>query len=239
MTERTRQPARFTAGARPFGGETPTATLDLILAVAVALGLPFLALGLLNLTGGALTSLLVYYGLCGALLYRWRLGALDYERPARWPWPWFVAGVALAGAITWRNWGALPDYGAPWGEVFFTAVVWGGLNAALEQYAWLYVLVAWRNRWQDGWRRWAGLVVGIALILTLVSVIHIVFWAAVLPTATATPLSWLTVPLNTALTLTYVMMYFRARSFWPTFVVHFLVDLQLVLLARYSILGQL
>lgn len=222
-----------------FGGETPTAVLDLALAVAVALGLPFLALGLLRLTGGALASLVVYYGLCGALLYRWRLGALDYERPARWPWGLFAGGVLLAGAITWRNWGALPDYAAPPWAVMLTAVVWGGFNAALEQYSWLYVLVAWRNRWPDGRRRRLGLAVGWLLFLTLVSVVHVVFWAEVLPVASPGPLSWLTVPLNTLLALSYVGMYFRARSFWPTFAVHFLVDLQLVLLARYSILGAL
>lgn len=223
----------------PFAGDTPTANLDLALALALALGLPFLALGLLRLTGGVTASLVVYYGLCGALVYWWRLGALDYRWPDRWPWASFALGVALAGAITLRNWGALPNAGAPWGEVFFTAVVWGGVNAALEQFSWLYVLLAWRNRWGDGRLRWVGLAVGVVLLLTLVSVIHVVFWAEVLPNAAAGGLSWLTVPLNTLLTASYVLMYLRARSFWPTFVVHFLVDLQLVVLAQYSILAQL
>jgi hypothetical protein len=223
----------------PFAGDTSTINLDLALAVVVALGLPWLALWLLGWTGGALSSLALYYAVCGVVLYRWRLGRLDYERPARWPWGWFGAGLLVAGAITARNWGALPDYGAPWGEVWLTAVIWGGFNAALEQFAWLYVLVAWRNRWASGPLRLVGLAVGAILLLALVSLIHIVFWAEVLPEARATALSWLTVPLNTLLTLTYIMMYFRARSFWPTFVVHFLVDLQLVLLARYSILPYL
>lgn len=120
-----------------------------------------------------------------------------------------------------------------------TAIVWGGYNAALEQYSWFYVLVAWRNRWPGGWRHWLGLAVGVVLLLILVTAIHIVFWAVFLPEAGPTPYSWLTIPLNTLLTFAYVAMYFGARSFWPTFVVHFLVDLQLVLLARYSILGAL
>lgn len=232
-------PTRRAGPRLPFAGATQTANLDLVLAVAIALGLPFLALALLRWTGGATLSLLVYYVLCGVLVYKLRLGALDYERPARWPWLSFGAGVLLAGAITYRNWGALPDYAAPAWAVMLTAIVWGGFNAALEQFAWLYVLVAWRNRWATGWRRWLGLVVGTLLILTLVSAIHVLFWAEFLPTATGGGLSWLTVPLNTLLTLVYVLMYFQARSFWPTFVVHFLVDLQLVLLARYSILPYL
>lgn len=233
--ERRRPPAH----GLPFGGDTRTTSLDLGLAVVVALALPFAALGLLRWTGGALASLLLYYGLCGVMLFRWRLGALDYERPARWPLGWFAVGVALAGAITWRNWGALPDAGAPGWAVMLTAIVWGGFNAALEQFAWLYVLVAWRNRWGAGRQRIVGLVVGWALIIILVAVIHAVFWSAVLPTAEQTGLSWLTVPLNLLLTVSYVAMYFGARSFWPTFVVHFLVDLQLVLLSGYSILPYL
>lgn len=231
--------AAVSAPAAPFGGDTQTTRLDLLLAVLVALGLPWLALGLLRWTGGALMSLLVYYGLCGVLLYRWRLGWLDYDRPTRWPWATFGVGLLVAGAITLRNWGAFADYGAPGWGVWLTAVVWGGFNAALEQFSWLYVLLAWRNHWSAGRLRWLGMGIGVVLLLTLVSLIHIVFWAEVLPTAQATTVSWLTVPLNTLLTATYVIMYLRARSFWPTFLIHFLVDLQLVLLARYSIIPYL
>ncbi|GAB4442313.1 MAG: hypothetical protein OHK0015_40730 [Chloroflexi bacterium OHK40] len=97
-------------GARPpFAGATPTTSFDLLLAVGVALGLPWLNLALPRATGGALASLIVYYGLCGALLYRWRLGSLDYGRPRRWPWAWFGVGIALAA----RAAGALLDRAVP------------------------------------------------------------------------------------------------------------------------------
>ncbi|MBP1468768.1 hypothetical protein EYB53_023865 [Candidatus Chloroploca sp. M-50] len=224
---------------RPFGGDTPTTNLDLILALLIAFGLPWLTLGVLHWTGGALTSLFIYYVVCGVLLYRWRLGSLDYDRPTRWPWAMFLLGVLLAGAITFRNWNAFADAGAPWWGIWLTAVIWGGVNAALEQFSWLYVLIAWRNRWATGWQQKLGLIIGSFLLLTLVTLIHIIFWAEVLPEARQTGATWLTVPLNTLLTLTYVVMYFQARSFWPTFLVHFLVDLQIVILARYSIVPYL
>lgn len=209
--------------------------LDLALAVVVAVGLPPLAAWLFALTGGALASLAVYYGLACLLLVRWRKGTLDYGRPARWPWPMFAAGLAVAAAITASNWGAYPDYGATPLGLLLTALIWAPLNGALEQLSWQYVLDAWRNRWHEGWRRWLGLAVGALLILTLVSLIHLLFWALFLPAKEGGAALWLTPVLNTLLTVVYVLLYLQARSMWPTFVIHTLVDLQLVLLANYSI----
>lgn len=215
------------------------ANLDLLLAAVVALGLPPLAAWLFELSGGALASLAVYYGLAGVALVRWRKGTLDYGRPARWPWPIFLVGLALTAVITATNWGAYPDYGAAPAGLLLTALIWAPLNGALEQLSWQYALDAWRNRWRAGRLRWLGLAVGVILIVTLVSLIHIVFWALFLPAKEAGAALWLTPVLNTLLTVVYVLLYLQARSMWPTFVIHTLVDLQLVLLANYSILPDL
>jgi membrane protease YdiL (CAAX protease family) len=123
--------------------------------------------------------------------------------------------------------------------VALTALVWASINAACEQLSWLYVLDAWRNRWRSGWRRWLGLIVGIALIVTLVGLIHVLFWIRFLPTGEPTAWSWLVVPINSVMTGAFALLYYRSRSLWPTFVVHLLLDLQLVLIPLYSILPDL
>lgn len=230
---------RPVTNAARFGGDTRTSNLDLLLAGVVAGGLAPLAGWLFQLSGGALASLVVYYGLACLLLVRWRKGTLDYRWPARWPWALFGVGLLLAGVITLSNWGAYPNAGATWWGLALTALLWAPLNGALEQLSWQYVLDAWRNRWPSGWPRRLGLAVGIVLLLVFVALIHILFWVDFLPEKRAGTMLWLTPALNTLLAAVYVLLYYRSRSMWPTFVIHTLVDLQLVLLANYSILPDL
>jgi hypothetical protein len=222
-----------------FGGDVPTADLDLVLAVVLAFGLPFACAWLFGATGGALAGLLLYYvGGC-IVVVRWRKGTLDYRRPARWPWALFGAGLVLVAIITATNAGAYPDYGAPPLGLAITALVWAPLNGALEQLSWQYVLDAWRNRWPAGRLRWVGATVGIVLILALVALIHLLFWTLFLPVKSGDTTPWTTPVLNSLLTAVYVLLYYQSRSMWPTFAIHTLVDLQLVLLANYSILPDL
>jgi hypothetical protein len=89
---------RLRAAAAPrFGGDVQTTNLDLLLALAVALGLPPLTAWLYDVTGGATLSLIVYYLVCGVALVRWRKGTLDYGWPQRWPWRLF--GLSLLGPL--------------------------------------------------------------------------------------------------------------------------------------------
>lgn len=222
-----------------FGADVRTTNLDLALAVLVALSLSSLCAGLFAVTGGALAGLYVYYAMaCVGLVY-WRKGTLDYRWPQRWPWGLFLVGLAIFGLITAMNWSAYPDNGATPIGLALTALIWAPLNGAMEQLSWQYVLDAWRNRWPDGWKRWAGLAVGIILILTLVTLIHILFWTLFLPAKKPGASGSLDILLTTGLTAVYVGLYYRARSMWPTMIVHTLVDLQLVFLANYSILPYL
>lgn len=225
--------------AATFGGNRPTANLDLAVATLVAFGLPLAAAWLFERTGGALASLALYYLVCGVALVRWRKGTLDYRWPAHWPWAIFLPSLLLPLASAAINLGALPDTGGNPLGVAATLLGWATLNGAAEQLSWFYVLNAWRNRWPTGWRRTLGLAVGVALLLVLVGLIHFLFWARFLPLAEATPLSRFAIPLNVVLTAAYAALYYRSQSLWPVFVVHTLVDAQLVLIARYSILPDL
>jgi hypothetical protein len=223
----------------PFGGDIASTNADLWLSALVALGLPFACAGLFALTGGALAPLYLYYVIACIVIVRWRKGSLDYGRPARWPWAFFGAGLALTALITWNNWGNFPDYGATPLGLALTAIIWAPLNGFLEQLIWLYPLDAWRNRWRSGRLRWLGRIIGGGLYVILITLIHVVFWTRFLPVAGAHPFAWVSPILNTFLAVIYAALYYQARSFWPTFVIHTLVDLQLVLLANYSIVGDL
>jgi hypothetical protein len=225
--------------APAFGGDFVSTNLDLGLSVVIALGLPFACAWLFSLTGGALAPLYLYYVIACVLIVRWRKGSLDYGRPQRWPWALFGAGLLVTALITLNNWGNYPDYGATPLGLALTVLIWAPLNGAMEQLIWLYPLDAWRNRWRSGWQRWAGIVIGGLLFLILITLIHVIFWALFLPLTNPHPLAWASPVLNTFLAVVYAALYYRARSFWPTFVIHTLVDLQLVLLANYSILPDL
>lgn len=223
------------AAAPAFGGDFVPTNVDLALSAVIALGLPFACAWLFTLTGSALMPLYVYYVLACVIVVRWRKGTLDYRWPVRWPWGLFAVGLLLTALITLNNWGNYPDYGATPLGLALTVLIWAPLNGFMEQLIWLYPLDAWRNRWASGWQRWAGLIIGGLLFLALISLIHIVFWTLFLPLTDPHPFAWASPVLNTFLAILYAALYYRARSFWPTFVIHTLVDLQLVLLANYSI----
>lgn len=243
MTQSTTSQAHTQPFERPttagFGGDFRATNLDLALATITALGLPFACAWLWNTTGGATAGLALYYGVCCVLVVRWRKGTLDYRRPARWPWPLFAVSLLPPLALAALNWNALPNARAPLFGLLLTVLIWAPLNAAMEQLSWLYVLDGWRNRWTAGWRRWAGLAIGIVLLMILVTLIHVLFWIRFLPEAGPNRLSWAVIPVNTFMTLCYALLYYRSRSMWPTFVIHLLADLQLVLIAHYSILPYL
>jgi hypothetical protein len=227
--------SRAGASSMSFGGDFSATNRDLLLASLIALGLPFATSWLYATTGGATASLILYYVVCCVIVVLWRKRTLDYRRPARWPWLLLGLSLLLPLAYAALNRGTLPNAHAPLWGLLVTALVWAPMNAALEQLSWFYVFDAWRNRWRAGNLRWVGLAVGALLLVTLVALIHILFWARFLPVATNTPLGFLTPLLNLVLTAAYGALYYRSRSMWPVFIIHYLVDLQLVLIGNYSI----
>lgn len=222
-----------------FGGDFRATNRDLLLATLIALGLPFATSWLYTATGGATAGLIVYYVVCCVIVVLWRKRTLDYRRPARWPWLLLGLSLLLPLANAALNRGVLPNAHAPLWGLLVTALIWAPMNAALEQLSWFYVFDAWRNRWNAGRLRWIGLVVGALLLVTLVALIHILFWAKFLPVATNAPLGFLTPIVNLVLTAAYGALYYRSRSMWPVFIIHYLVDLQLVVIGNYSIVPHL
>ncbi len=224
--------------ARPHsipGSSFRATNIDLVLATLIALGLPLTCQWLFEHTGGALVSLLLYYGVCCTGIVWWRKGTLDYRWPHRWPWILFIVALLIPLATAALSYGNMPDYHASLPGFMLTLLIWVPLNAAMEQLSWFYILDSWRNRWQSGILRWLGLIVGIVLLLVLVSFIHLLFWLQFLPLSRPTPYAWLVIPLNLLLTAAYAALYYRSGSMFPTFFIHLLADLQTVLLAHYTI----
>jgi hypothetical protein len=212
--------------------------LDLILATVIAAGLPFAASVVFKSTGHALFSLLLYYGVCCVGIVWWRKGTLDYGRPERWPWLLFTSGLLVSLAIAAVNAGHMPDTQGSQAGFLLTLVIWAPLNSFMEQLSWFYVLDAWRNRWTKGALRWFGLSVGIILTLTLISLIHTLFWLLFLPSPVFS-YTWVVVVLNLLQAVAMCLLYYRSGSMWLAWGVHLISDVQLVLLAHYSLLPHL
>jgi hypothetical protein len=213
--------------------------LDLLLAIFLAIGLPFINAWLFTWSGGhAIWGLLLYYGVCCIGIVRWRKGSLGYGRPRRWPWVIFSAGLLVDLATAVLNSGTLPNAHASPAGFALTLLLWVPLNSALEQLSWVYVLDAWRTRWQSGIMRWLGLAIGLLLMLTLIALIHLRFWLLFLPVANG-PFQMISFPLSLLLTATQIGAYYRSGSMWPTWLIHLFSDMQLVLLAHYSLFAHL
>jgi len=229
-----RDPGSLAAGGPWSADGFRPGNLDLALAVLVALGVPVAAAWLLDLTGGAAASLALYYGVACLAIPRWRRGGLSYRWPVAWPWAVFLPSLLLPVALALTQ-GDFPGTPATTAGIALTALVWAPLNAFCEQVGWFYALDAWRLRWRNGAMRWAGLAVGVALLLAFTGAIHALFWSRVLPVAEGgQPLG--RIGLNLLTTGAFWLLWRRAGSLWPVFALHLLVDLQLVLGARYAIL---
>lgn len=227
------------SGARKAPGFLFRSTnLDLVLATLIALGLPFVAATLFKSTGHAIWSLLLYYGVCCVGVVWWRKGTLDYQRPRHWPWVLFAIGILISLGIAAVNFGHMPDTQAPLLGFLLTLIIWVPLNSSMEQLSWFYVLDAWRNRWTKGAGRWIGLVVGILLCLALIGAIHALFWLLFLPSPTIS-YTWVVIVLNLLQAVAMGVLYYKSGSMWMTMGVHIISDLQLVLLAHYTLLPHL
>lgn len=141
-----------------------------------------------------------------------------------------VARAAIDLDDAWPSW---PPGPGPW----FTLLLWAPVNGALEHLGWIFVRDVWRDGWRDCHRQRAGLIAGWALMLWLVGGIHALSWARFLPAGDAN--AALGIGLNALTLLAYVVLRNRSRSQWPVFVLHTAIDVQLVLVAGYSILPDL
>ena len=219
--------------------------LDLVLATLAAIGLPFAAAFLFNATG-ALIPLLLYYGVFCWAIVRWRRGAIGYEidrGEIRKQFASYVSSIfvillilqlILIGFefITFQR---VSDFNLL--GFIITLVIWAPVNAFSEQLIWIYTFDSYAEFFKEGPRRKLMIAIGSILYITLISLIHVLFWILVLPEGQYVfPFSELFVPIQTLISIGYIFLYRKAKSMWPLGIIHVLINVTAIALSGYSIL---
>jgi hypothetical protein len=213
---------------------------DCLLAFVIAFGLP-VSCGLLYPLTGALVPLALYYGLCCVGVVKWRRGTLEYRRPKTWAFPIFMTMIAMQ--LIQQIIGLVLVQPVPSPDavgVLVSLIVWAPLNALMEQLSWIYCYDAFASRFTKRNQRIIGNIVGLVLMLSLVGLIHVLFWAQFTPAYSATSSFFLVfMILQFATTGLYIVLYRKARSMIPLALVHIISDVGLVLVPGFSILPYL
>jgi hypothetical protein len=219
--------------------------LDLVLATSAAIGLPFAAGYLFNVTG-ALIPLILYYGVFCVGIVRWRRGALGYEinRGAiRQQFAGYVSTIfvvililqlILVGFefITVQQVSEFNLLG-----FILTLVIWAPLNAFSEQLIWIYTFDSFAEFFKVGPKRKGMIAIGGLLYIVLISLIHLLFWILVLPEGqNVFPFNALFVPIQTLIAIGYIFLYRKSKSMWPLGLIHVLINIASIGLSGYSML---
>ncbi len=227
--------------AKVSGVDFKATNLDIVLAVAITAGLPFLCKGLYDLSG-ALLPILVYYGICWGVV-KWRRGTVDYNFPEKLITPLFVflfvlmmILIASAAYITPLT----PEEETTFGGFAFTLLVWCTVNAFTEQLIWVYIYDAFANRFEGKWTKILGHGLGLIFFWGFIGLIHVIFWTKfLLGMEPVSPYFQIFMFLQYPITIGYLVIYRKTRSMWPLAILHFLQDIGGVIAAKYSILPYL
>ena len=214
--------------------------LDCLLALVIAFGLPVACWLLYPLTG-ALVPLALYYGLCCAGVVKWRRGTLEYRRPKTWAFPIFLTMIAMQLIQQIIGFVLVQPVLSPSAVgVLLTLIVWAPLNALMEQLSWIYCYDAFASRFTKKNQRIMGNIVGLVVMLSLVGLIHVLFWAKFTPAYSTSSIFFLVfTTLQFATTGLYIVLYRRVHSMIPLALVHIISDAGLVLIPGFSILPYL
>ena len=206
----------------------------------IAFGLPVVCGFLYPLTG-ALVPLALYYGLCCIGVVKWRRGTLDYRWPKTWALPIFLPMIAMQLIQQIIGFVQVQPVSSPNPVgVVITLVVWAPLNALMEQLSWIYCFDAFASRFTEKNQRIVGNIIGLALMLSLVGLIHVLFWAKFTPAYSASSsLFYVFIALQFLTTGLYAMLYRKTHSMIPLALIHIISDIGLVIVPGFSILPYL
>jgi len=214
--------------------------IDCFLALVITFGLPVVC-GLLYSLTGALVPLALYYGLCCIGVVKWRRGTLEYRRPRTWAFPIFMTMIAMQ--LIQQIIGFVLVQPVPSPDpvgVLISLFVWAPLNALMKQLSWIYCYDAFSSRFTKKKQRIVGNIIGLVLMLSLVGLIHVLFWAKFTPAYSASSIFFLVfIILQFTTTALYIVLYRKFRSMIPLALVHIISDAGLVLVPGFSILPYL
>lgn len=217
--------------------------LDLVLSMALAIGLPLLA-GLLYDVTGALIPMLIYYAAAWGIV-KWRRGQTGYLNKPRkkLPVPFIVniilVSIALAFAFIERVPNPAPDVNG----VVVSAIIWPIANASTEQLLWIYIFEAWDLRfpWNGGKKaspkNWTCKVIGLLLNSIFIGMIHVLYWAKFLTTVEAKSAFGVAFILLTTVTgYMHLWTWRDSNQMLFTFIPHYLLNLLPFFWTGYSLL---
>lgn len=214
--------------------------VDLFLAIGSTFGLPLLASFLLAETG-AFLPLSIYYGVFCFGIVKWRKKTLDYHMPDSSSLPLFLLVLLVQiGRIISSSLMYSPLEVSTFFGFLLTLILWSPINAISEQLFWIYVYDAFAQYYDTGWKNQIFNGIGLILYLTLVGLIHILFWSKFLFEPNKIfpwyPLFFL---FNFVISFSYLLLYRKSDSMVPVAVIHLLTDVSAVYFTRYSIIPYL
>lgn len=215
--------------------------LDLILSLIATFGMPFICSYIYEFRG-AFIPLLIYYGVfCYGVVYI-RKKTLNYSLTDKLLTPAFLI---LMGFELFRIFLSLFIYDPV--ESFsligfiLTLFLWAPINALSEQLIWIYVYESYANFYEEeGLKRKLFVGIGFIFYITLIALIHILFWTKFLFESEAQfPWTIILIIGNFILSIGYLYLYLKSESMVPVFIIHLIVDISAVVLSFYSIIPYL
>lgn len=218
----------------------PTKT-DPLLSIIAAILMPLICSILYDLVG-AFIPLLIYYGFfCFGVVYV-RKKTLNYSLPDKLFTPGFLFLLAFeVFRITLSIFIYEPVETFNLLGFLLTLFIWAPINAFSEQLIWIYVYESFANFYQEeGLKRKIFIGIGFILYLTIIALIHILFWTKFLfESESQFPWTIILIMGNFILSLGYLYLYLKSKSMVPVFIIHLIVDASAVILSLYSVIPYL
>jgi hypothetical protein len=222
--------------------------LDLLLAVVAAILMPLAAGYLFDITG-ALIPLVIYYGVFAVLIVKWRKGSLDYgiqkgnlkAQFRSYLTPLFIVLFLLQGILVITSWFTLVRTGFvdPVGWIL-TLVIWAPINAFAEQLIWMYTFDSFAEFYKEGRNRSVMILIGGLLYITLIGIIHALFWGKfLLESNYVFMFTEVFFIIQFIMPIGYIFLYRRTGSMWPIGIIHLFLNFTGVLFSGYSIIPYL
>ncbi len=191
----------------------------------------------------------MYYGLFAILIVRWRRGSLNYELQKgnlktqfkSYVTPLFIVLFILQGVLVVTSWFTLVRRGFldPIGWVL-TLLIWAPINAFAEQLIWVYTFDSFAEFYKEGRKRSIMVIIGGALYLAIIGLIHALFWGKfLLESNYVFGFTQIFFIIQFIIPIGYIFLYRRTGSMWPLGFIHVFLNLTGVLFSGYSILPYL
>ena len=219
-------------------------SFDLLLSVLIAIGFPFIAQILYNMTG-ALFPMLIYYGIAWGIS-KWRRGSTGYFNKFnnKIPIAFFVNLGVIILSLIFAYFTRIVETNISILGVVFTALIWAPINASSEQILWIFIFEAWDLYPSKPKENKKNVniysIIGLLLFTTFVGLIHVFFWVNFLHIAESNNIIGISFVLLTTLSgFLHLVVWRKSNQMVYTFIPHFMLNLIPLFWTGYSIIPYL